>query len=77
MLPKSLILIGFVLVSLSDAQQFYNPWEGLKLLPQFPTQAPSYMNYYKGYGYETDDKGNVWAGNDAAKIMIIAKSSYP
>ncbi|KAL6733141.1 hypothetical protein Aduo_003819 [Ancylostoma duodenale] len=71
------LIVGIFLVSVVNTQQFFNPWEGLKFLPQFPTQAPQYVNYYKSYGYETDDKGNVWTGNDAAKIMIIAKSSYP
>lgn len=67
-----------LLISYTSAQQqFFNMWEPLKFLPQMPTQAPYYASYYKNQGYETDDKGNVWHGNDNAKFMIFARSSYP
>ncbi|CAJ0608427.1 unnamed protein product [Cylicocyclus nassatus] len=75
------VVLSFTLIFVVDAQQFaqqfYNPWEVLMFLPQFPTPAPMYIDYYNSLGYETDEKGNVWQGNDNAKFMIIAKPSYP
>ncbi|KAK5965594.1 hypothetical protein GCK32_022412 [Trichostrongylus colubriformis] len=77
------LLTALAFITTITAQQFFNnapqfnPWEGLKLLQPFPTQAPYYTDYYKRQGYETDEKGNVWTGNDAAKFMIFARSSYP
>ncbi|WKX93156.1 hypothetical protein Q1695_010863 [Nippostrongylus brasiliensis] len=74
---RTLLLILAVTTIVITQQQLWNPWEGLKLFPAMPAPHPHYINYYKSQGYETDDKGNVWHGNDHAKLMIFARSSYP
>ncbi|VDM58024.1 unnamed protein product [Angiostrongylus costaricensis] len=59
------------------AQLLFNPWNPLNFLQQTPTGPPYYLEYFKNNGYKTDDKGNVWLGEDNAKFMVIARSSYP
>ncbi|CAI4228301.1 unnamed protein product [Auanema sp. JU1783] len=76
----SKVLIVFLLCMILSVygQWFFSPFN---FNFQQPTTAapspPSYVDHYKRHGYDTDDKGNVWLGNDHAKLLLIARSSYP
>ncbi|CAL2050916.1 unnamed protein product [Caenorhabditis brenneri] len=63
----ALLLVVAVSAQWDNSYWWYN---------QQPTQAPNY-NWFGSSGHQSDDKGNMWHGNDNAKLMLFAKSSWP
>ncbi|CAI5442293.1 unnamed protein product [Caenorhabditis angaria] len=65
-------------------QQYYQWYQQQQALQQQQQQAaPAPAAQPQGtphpvWGHaQSDDKGNFWHGNDHAKIMLVARSSYP
>ncbi|CAI5442292.1 unnamed protein product [Caenorhabditis angaria] len=58
---------------------YYNWYHQQRVAPQpVVTQAPVELHNHPIFrNFEKDDKGNVWHGNDDAKILFISRSSYP
>ncbi|CAI2356169.1 unnamed protein product [Caenorhabditis sp. 36 PRJEB53466] len=42
-----------------------------------PQAQPQNFNWFGSSGHQSDEKGNMWHGDDNAKLMLIAKSSWP
>ncbi|CAL2032332.1 unnamed protein product [Caenorhabditis brenneri] len=41
-----------------------------------PTTLGYYEQYWQGNGWKTDDAGNVYVGDDNAKMLLIQQGSY-
>ncbi|VDL75357.1 unnamed protein product [Nippostrongylus brasiliensis] len=62
-----------------NCAQCMNNYYGAAAATEATTSAPAEettQNAFQRAGWETDDKGNVFVGNDDAKLLLISVGSY-